>query len=136
MSCVNVTEFIFCFRLLQKQSWAVKQIPFYLCIRTYEGSSDITFLCGHSQLMCVSLFYNIGPGSPLHKTRWSWSTIGYPAKYKSATESATCSTPPTTELLSKGPASVETTSCHGCKWVYSTLLLLLLCVCFFLLFGL
>ena len=72
---------------------------------------------------------NLGPRSPLHKTGWSWSTIGYPAKYKSATESATCSTPSTTELLSKGSASVETTTCHGCKWVYCTLLLLLLCMC-------
>ena len=82
---------------------------------------------------CVWVCSNLGPGSPLHKTGWSWSTTGYPAKYKSATESATCSTPPTTELLSKGPAPVETTTCHGCKWVYCTLLLLLLCVCFFVL---
>ena len=82
---------------------------------------------------CVWACLNLGPGSPLHKTGWSWSAIGYPAKYQFATESATCPTPPTTELLSKGPASVETTTCHGCKWVYCTLLLLLLCVHIFFL---
>jgi hypothetical protein len=76
-----------------------------------EVSDNITFVRNE----IVRAYLNLGSGGPLHQIGWNWSTLGYPAKYKSAIESATCSTPASTEFLSEGSASSETTSCHGCK---------------------